>query len=253
VAGGGIRSENRLFGRIGTPDPVLEERLVRAVTDFDVVVTMGSGAARFFREHGARGEIHVVPGGIDGSRFRAGQAPRVTDLAFVGRLVPLKGADLFLRAAARVAEERPGLTAVVAGEGPLRGALESLASELGLGGRVSFLGQRGDVEEILRRARILVLTSETEGLPLVVLEAMMCGVPAVVGDVGDLADVVEDGVSGYRVRERTSEAFASPILDLLQDPERWARFSCAARRSAAAYEIAETARRWDAILGGTPQ
>ena len=75
VLGGGVRAENRLFGRMETPDAVVERRLVTAIDAFDLVVTMGTSAARFFRERGVRAPIHVVAGGIDQRRF-AIEAPR---------------------------------------------------------------------------------------------------------------------------------------------------------------------------------
>jgi glycosyltransferase involved in cell wall biosynthesis len=247
VADGGIRGENRLFSKMQTPDAVVERRLERAVSAFDLVITMGQGAARHFRQRGARG-VHVVPGGIDARRFRPAEAPPARDLILVGRLAPIKRIDIFLRAVARVAQARPSVTAAVVGDGALRPALEALAREIGVGERVAFLGHRRDVEQALRESRLFVLTSDSEGLALSAMEAMMCGLPAIVPEVGDLPDLVQDGVNGYLVRERAPEAFAARILELLCDPGRLARFAAAARRSAARYETEATARLWDAVL-----
>ena len=77
---------------------------------------------------------------------------------------------------------------------------------------------------------------------------MMAGVPAVVSDVGDLADLVEHGVNGFLVRERCPRAFAACILQLLGDEQSWRRFSAAARSSAERFDLAAGARRWDGIL-----
>ena len=65
VLDGGIRAENKLFNRLETADPVVERQLVRATASFDTIITMGTSAAAFLRERGARGEIHVIPGGLD--------------------------------------------------------------------------------------------------------------------------------------------------------------------------------------------
>jgi glycosyltransferase involved in cell wall biosynthesis len=249
VVDGGIRAENRLFGKMETADPVIEERLVRAVGQFDIVVTMGSNTIHYFRGRGVEGVFHAIPGGIDGRRFRPSAAPVSADLVLVGRLEPIKRVDLFLRAVARVAARLPEVKAVVVGEGSLRASLEQLAVELGIGGHTSFVGRRSDVEALLNSARLFVLTSDSEGLPLSVMEAMMCGLPAVASRVGDLSDLVEHGVNGYLVEKRTPEAFAEPILELLLDPGRRARFSEAARRSAEKHDISAVSRRWDSVLG----
>jgi L-malate glycosyltransferase len=248
VAEGGIGGENRLFSRMETADAVVEQRLLAAVRSFDLVITMGEGAARFFRDRGGPAAIQVVPGGIDGTRFHPGPAPPARDLVLVGRLAPVKRIDVFLRAVARLAETIPGVTAAVAGDGPLRSELEALARELGLEGRVQFLGQSTAVEEELRQSRVFVLSSDSEGLPLSVMEAMMCGLPAVVSDVGDLADLVEEGVNGFRVARRDPAALADRLQSLLANPRRLEAFSAAALRTAARHEIEVAARRWDAIL-----
>jgi glycosyltransferase involved in cell wall biosynthesis len=253
VEGGGIRSENRLFSKLSGPDPVIERLLIAAVRQIDVVITMGSGAAEFFERHAVAGEIRVVGGGIDGARFRPPEQEPETDVILVGRLVPLKRVDLFLDALATVVARRPQTRAVVVGDGALRPQLEAQARALRLEAHVEFAGARTDVEAFLRRARLVVLTSDTEGVPLSIMEAMMCGLPAVVSDVGDLADIVEQGVNGYRVVERTPQAFAARILELLDEPEKRARFSLAARERAGRQEIRRVAQAWDAILSGTAQ
>jgi len=76
----------------------------------------------------------------------------------------------------------------------------------------------------------------------------MCGLPAVVSDVGDLPDLVEDGVNGFRVARRDPEALASRLQCLLADQGRLEQFRAAALRTAARHELAATTRRWDAIL-----
>jgi glycosyltransferase involved in cell wall biosynthesis len=249
VLDGGLQSENRLFERLEQPDPFVERQLLRAVAACDLVVTMGTRAVRFFRQRGVETIFHVVPGGIDARRFSAPAASARTDLVFVGRLAPIKRVDIFLEVVARLKTVRPEVSAMVVGDGPLRPSLEAQARALGLERHVRFAGQQRDVEEWLRGARIFVLTSETEGLALAMMEAMLCGLPVVVPRVGDLADLVEDGVNGYLVRGRTPEAFAAPLLELLSDEDRRRGFGQAARRAAERYEVGATTRSWDAILG----
>lgn len=248
VIDGGIWTENRVFGRLETPDAVIERRLLRAVDDCDLVVTMGGNAIRFFRERGVATAVHAVPAGIDARRFARGGSAATTDLIWVGRMAPIKRVDLLLHAVAVVARTVPTVHATLVGDGELREELEALVRELHIEANVAFVGRQTDVEAWLGRARVFVLTSDSEGLSLSLTEAMLCGLPAVVSDVGDLAEVVEDGVSGYLVRGRSPDAFASPILALLTDPDRLARFSAAARRSAERFDTDAIARRWDEVL-----
>jgi glycosyltransferase involved in cell wall biosynthesis len=249
VIDGGIRTENRVFDALGTPDKAVERRLLQAVDACDLVVTMGTGAVRYFREQGVRAPIHVVAGGIDGARFRPEPGAAAVDLILVARLVPIKRIDRFLRALHAVRAEVPAATATIVGDGPERARLERLAGELGLEGAVRFAGEQHDVEPWLRRARIFVLTSESEGLSLSMIEAMSCGLPAVVPAVGDLGDLVEDGVNGYLVPEHGPDAFAARLVGLLHDPARLARFSAAAIAAASRYDLVPATRLWDQLLG----
>ncbi len=248
VLDGGIWAENRLFGKLEEPDPVVEQRLIRAVSTFDMVVTMGTRAVRFFQQRGADVQYHVVPGGIDTQQFAPANTTPSTDLILVGRLVRIKRIDLFLHTVEHVARRFPHVTATVVGDGELRESLETLARTQGIDGRVSLVGHQDTVQEWLRRAKIFVLTSDSEGLALSLMEAMMCGLPAVVSNVGDLPDLVDDGVNGYLVDERSPEAFAERITALLGDPVRLHAFSRAARKTAARYGVRQTARQWDVIL-----
>jgi glycosyltransferase involved in cell wall biosynthesis len=248
VLGGGIDSENRLFSRLETPDDWVEKELIKNVSNFDLVITMGGKASRFFKERGVRTTFHVISGGIDLALFNAsGDLPSV-DLMFIGRLSPIKRVDLFLDAIRLVKDRVPDVKAMIVGDGPLRTDLERKAEDLGLGGNVSFAGHRSDVQAWLRKARLFVLTSDSEGLSLALMEAMSCGLPAVVSDVGDLGELVESGINGYLVNGRNPEPFAERIVELLLEPERLATFSKAARASAQRFDNGATTELWERIL-----
>ena len=249
VQDGGLLGENRLFSRLEVPDPIVERRLLRAVSDFDLVITMGEGARRFLAARTTARAIHVHGGGIDEGRFHPAE-PRApdADLVFVGRLAPIKQVDLFLKVVQVTSARKPDLRALVVGDGALRPSLEELAATLGIAGNVSFLGQRTDVEDQLRRARVFMLTSQSEGLALSVIEAMMCGLPAIVPAVGDLGDLVQDGVNGYLVTGRRPEDFAEPLLGLLAATQRLASFRQAALAASQEYRLAAATARWNSIL-----
>ena len=248
MLGGGAQSENRLFERLRVPDPVIERRLIEAVGAFDLIITMGSSAVRFFRKHRVQAEFQVVSGGISAIRYQAHPARPIADLIFVGRLAPIKRVDLLLRAVALLREIRPEASALIVGDGAERANLEALSRQLRLEGAVTFVGQRADVERWLRRARVFVLPSDSEGLSLSLMEAMAAGLAPVVSHVGELAELVEDGVSGYLVQGRTPEAFAAKIGELLADPARLERIQEGARRAVARYEVTCVAETWDRVL-----
>jgi glycosyltransferase involved in cell wall biosynthesis len=248
VCGGGIHLEYGVFAKMETVDAVVEKRLIGIVSNFDTVITMGSGAVSFFRDKGINTNFQVVPGGIDPIRFQPGKDFPSIDLIMTGRLVPIKRIDIFLLAVKRVVNDLPDVRAVIVGDGKLREGLHQLAAELGISQNIDFVGHQDDVEDWLRRSKVFVLTSDSEGLSLSMMEAMMSGLPAVVSDVGDLGDLVEDGVNGYLVPRRSPELFANRLVELLTDTRKLKAFSQAARRSALRYETQEAIQRWDNIL-----
>lgn len=119
-------------------------------------------------------------------------------LACVGRLcAPEKGQDVLLRALGRDRWRERAVTVDLYGEGSNEAGLRSLAGRLGLGHQVRFCGHVGDVARIWREHHALVLPSHTEGMPLSLVEAMMCGRPGLVTDVGGNAEIVDDGRTGF--------------------------------------------------------
>jgi glycosyltransferase involved in cell wall biosynthesis len=251
VVGGGVLSENRFFDRLGTPDSLVERRLIEAVAAHDLVITMGTSAAQYFHRHGITTPVHVVSGGIDAQVFDAVTDQASYDLVFVGRLAPIKRVDILIRAVAELARMRPAVRAVIVGDGAQNDQLRALARDLGVAGQITFAGHQRRVAPFLRQSKVFVLTSETEGLALSLMEAMMCGLPAVVPRVGDLGDLVVDGVNGYMVSDSDPRTYAARIAVLLNDESRYARFSTAARDAARPYETAAAVRRWDGVLMGS--
>jgi glycosyltransferase involved in cell wall biosynthesis len=242
------KTENRLFKKLGGSDQVIEKRLLQAVSSFDIVITMGSNAIKFFRQQGVDTRFHIVSGGIDTNLFYPSESPPTIDIISVGRLVPVKRLDLFLKAVRIIKDSIPGVTAILVGDGPLLGSLKALAKELGVDKNVSFIGHQNNVEDWLRKAKVFVLTSDSEGLSLSMMEAMMCGLPVVVSHVGDLGDLVEDGVNGHLVSERTPEKFAMYIIDCLKSKDRLSLYSKQGRKAAVRYEIRAASRLWTQVL-----
>ena len=140
-------------------------------------------------------------------------------MGVVGRLVPEKGVDVFLRAAALVSAVVPQATFLVVGDGPLRPELERRAGVLGLAGTVTFTGYRSDAARLVGGLDVLAVPARADGTSVVVCEAMAAGVPVVASRVGGLPDLVEDGGSGLLVRPGEPEHLARALVSLLLDPE----------------------------------
>ena len=130
-----------------------------------------------------------------------------------------KGIDVLLRAFARVVEKESDLTLTLVGDGPLRAHHEALAQDLGLNGRVSFLGwqNRAQVGDLLRRCDVFVLPSRSEPFGIVIIEAMACGKPVVASAVGGIPEIIHQGENGILVEPEDPAALGDAILRVLED------------------------------------
>ncbi len=117
----------------------------------------------------------------------------------------------------------------LAGDGPLRPEMEALARSLGIERRVVFLGDRADVPDLLAGSQICALSTNYEGLPISILEAMRAGLPVVATDVGGVAEEVVDGVTGRVVAHADVGGLADAVAELVADPERRERMGRAGR------------------------
>lgn len=141
-------------------------------------------------------------------------------LLFVGRLAREKRPDRLLRLTARLAVTRPALHLWIAGTGPLTGEVHEQVERLGLAGRVRLLGAVDGLADLYRAADLLVSTSDTEGMPAVILEAAYLGLPAVASDVGGISETVLDGDTGLLIAAGDESALLEGVDRLLEDPER---------------------------------
>lgn len=151
-------------------------------------------------------------------------------IGHVGNLTPQKGQIFLLGAIKKLLTEELPIVLVVAGDGPLRGPLESMTKELGISESVRFLGQRRDLPEILRSVDVLAGASLREGLPISVLEAMASGKPVVTTNVGGNKEAVLHGVTGFIVPPENSDELALALKKILLDDNLRQRMGDAARQ-----------------------
>ena len=158
----------------------------------------------------------------------------------VAALTDHKDHATLLEAAARVLEAVPAARFVIVGDGERRGRLEARARELGLTGRVLFVGFRRDLDCLIPAFTVFCLSSHQEGLGTSLLDAMAFARPIVATAAGGIPEAIEDGVTGRVVPVRRPEALAAALLDLLTNAERRAALGAAGRRR---YEERFTADR----------
>lgn len=242
-----------LFGLRGRTLNALKRRVAAS----SAAMTVVSSA---MREEAARvglqpPQMTVLPMGVD-MRDRFVPDPAIQrgsdELLFVGRLVPKKGLVHLLDAMPAVLAQRPDTTLTIAGFGPEESALKAQASRLGIDARVNFLGAmaQSELPRLYRRASLFVApfirddSGNQEGLPVVLMEAIGCGCPVLVGEVAGIEDLLGDARNDVCVKPGDSEALASAIIRLLGNPEQ-ARLRAVAIRQAAAERI-----DWQNIASG---
>ena len=155
--------------------------------------------------------------------------PREPRLVAVGRLIPIKGLDVLLRAFSAARREVPELTLELAGAGSSEAELRTLAPD-----GVTFLGRVSPVAPLYERNAIVVVPSRGEGFGMVALEAAERGRAAIVSHVGGLPEIVADGETGIVVPPEDADALARAIVSLARDPDRAAALGRAARERALA-------------------
>jgi glycosyltransferase involved in cell wall biosynthesis len=219
----------------------------------DPIITLYEGNALTQMEFGAEGSrIEIVPNGIEPSKFDAiyqGQmerwqsSPPVKTVGFIGRVVPIKDVKTLLRAARLVCEKIPEVRFWIAGpyaEDPnYFDECQKIVKLLRIEDKVHFLGMQ-KIMDVLPQMDVLVLTSISEGLPLVVLEGMAAGLPNVATDVGACRELIfgrspEDkalGRAGRLTKILSPPETANALISILQSPEQVRRMGAAGRKRA---------------------
>ncbi|HEU4876094.1 MAG TPA: glycosyltransferase family 4 protein [Pyrinomonadaceae bacterium] len=192
------------------------------------VIAVSQAVAESLRRNGVieSSKITVVHNGIDTDRFdgsiaRSGELPVV--VGTVGHLAPIKGHDIFLRAAALISEHRPEVRFVVIGEDKSpqmdhRRSLESLIVELGLNEIVTMPGWRDDMPAVLSSLTLFVSAARSEPFGLAIVEAMAAGLPVIATASEGAMEIIEEGFSGKLVPVDDPEALAQAINYLLDNP-----------------------------------
>ena len=244
IKGGGVDAIGSVGGSLGRPSGFIETLALRVVRGFELVVVRGGKAKEFLAAHGIEESVAVITGSVNGYLSQP-QNDREIDLVFVGRLSPIKQVDQFITIVDAVARVMPNVRAAIVGDGPLMADLRACAERLGITNNIEFLGKKQDVGAILARSKVFVLTSKSEGLSIAMAEAMAAGTVPVVADVGELGDLVIDGVNGYLVEPNNIDEHSQRIVLLLQDQILWKEYSLRAIEDArACCDIEVVSNKW---------
>lgn len=199
----------------------------KVLKNFDVVVPVSNSIGTLLHQRGIpRENMRVISNGVDIDLFSkacpnfraesgAGNRPIV---GMIGRLVTAKGPDIFLKAATGVLRDFPEAIFVLVGDGPDRERLEKVAKSLAVGASVIFAGRRDDMPSIYASLDVMVLPSLTEGMPMVILEAMAAAKAIIATRVGGIPSLVVPEKTGILVQPGDSDELRIAIARLLADP-----------------------------------
>lgn len=239
----GIATVSTLHGssRMGGLSHLFEWLQERALTRFDGVVAVSEPLRQSLLARGVpEDRLHLIPNGWvppeeyldrDSARRELGLPEDRMIIGWIGRLIPIKGCDVFLKALEKLGPDTPDWHGVVVGDGPERAALEEQAGSLGIADRVTFTGSVPEAARIAKALDLFVLSSRSEGTPMTILEVMGAGVPVVATAVGGVPEIAAPPSAGWLVPAERPDALALTVGESLSDErQRRSRANEALRR-----------------------
>jgi glycosyltransferase involved in cell wall biosynthesis len=216
--------EGRLFA--------LGDRTVASLAHVHIAISRGLARYLADTEGFDEGSFEIVHYGISPREEPKPYSGKIPRLLCVGRLIPIKGHVVLLRALAEAKKEVPDLELDIAGRGPMEPGLKALARELGIGDSVRFLGYVSPIQQAIEDSAIVVVPSMGEGFGMVALESMERARPVIAAEIGGLGELVKHGDTGLLVPPGEAEPFARAIVELARDLPRAARMGAAGRARA---------------------
>ncbi|KAF5083740.1 D-inositol-3-phosphate glycosyltransferase [anaerobic digester metagenome] len=215
----------------------LAHPLIRVISKYsNIITTNSSHTYRLLQDLIPYNRINsqVIPMGINPEEFSSKphfDIKHQKNILFVGRLITLKGTDILIEALKNIHVEDNSIQLFIVGEGPEQKSLEILASDLDITSNVRFLGNlpRNELGMCYKNASVFVLPSitykdQSEGLGVVLLEAMASGAPVIGTDTGGIPDIIKDGINGLLVPPGDPYALADAIIRIFENPDLADRF-----------------------------
>lgn len=245
---------NTRHGRSTSFGRVLPERYFRAVMPLtDRVVFVCEDSRRYLVEQRGlpAGKSSVIVNGIELEPFLKRPAspgsasPRIR-FGAVGRMVPVKAHSILIDAFAQVARRLPQAELRIVGGGPLEADLRERASKAGLNGRIRVEGVNHEIADVLQDLDIFVLSSTSEGLPLVILEAMAAGLPIVSTRIGGVPEVAPEGTVSYLCTPGSADELAEAMYRAATNPNLSTMGRTARETAIAKFALAQMWRSYEA-------
>ena len=218
----------------------------------NAIVVLTSSVVGWARGIAGSAPVCVIPNPI-GEQFLTQSATENIrseyTIVAMGRMIPLKGFDMLLRAFARCASNHRDWNLRIVGEGPEQQRLNALIIELGLSNRVKIDPVVKKPEKVLRASDLFVLSSRYEGFPMVLLEAMASGLPVVSFDCpSGPSEMIQHGVNGFLVRPNDIDALAAALDDLMSAPDERERLGIRAVEVVERYGLPTVMSKWNDLL-----
>jgi len=190
---------------------------VRGSKSKDALLALGFDCKKIF--------IPTTVNVLDFNHFKPDNSLKVYDFIYCGRMDKNKQVGLLIQALEQVHHNKPNLRAVLVGDGPERHNLEALCTQLKLGGVISFAGNQpySAIPSWLNQAKVFMMASAFEGLPVAMIEALCCGLPVVVPDIGDIQDVAVHKYNAWLVTDRTISGYTEGLTSLVHDQQLYER------------------------------
>lgn len=162
---------------------------------------------------------------LDSNHYKPDNSPKVYDFIYCGRMDENKQVDMLIQALDQVHHFKPNLRAVLVGDGPERHNLEALCTQLNLGDVITFAGNQpySAIPSWLNQAKVFMMASAFEGLPVAMIEALCCGLPVVVPDIGDIQDVAVHNNNAWLVTDKTISGYTEGLTSIVHDQQLYER------------------------------
>lgn len=219
------------------------------LNSFDIITVTGNYTKNFLISIGVdENKIFILPHVVD-NRFGCKDIKKEYDIVYVGRLAKVKHVEILLKIVQSIKNQHPDIKVAIVGDGECRNILGKLSNKFGLNKNIYFAGYQTNVWEWYSKAKISVLTSEREGFPYSVIESLICGVPVVTSNCGDVNDVVKNNYNGFIIKKYSDyKSFAHTINKILGNEKLLKIYSMNSLKSVKDVNLDNVFSMWNDII-----